>query len=43
MIACDGPDCETEWFHYNCVGITEDTIPNCTWFCNECKQKFGDV
>lgn len=23
MIACDNPDCIVEWFHYECVGITQ--------------------
>ena len=22
MIACDGKDCQVEWYHYVCVGIT---------------------
>ena len=39
MIACDAPDCETEWFHFECVGITEP--PRGKWFCSACKKKYG--
>nr|CAH7761218.1 unnamed protein product [Callosobruchus chinensis] len=35
MIKCDGDDCPTEWFHFECVGL-EDT-PSCPWYCCECK------
>ncbi|KAF1797893.1 hypothetical protein FB192DRAFT_1396731 [Mucor lusitanicus] len=35
MIACDGDNCEREWFHYNCVGLVEP--PAGKWFCEECK------
>ena len=24
MIACDTPDCPIEWFHFSCVGISEE-------------------
>ena len=24
MIACENPDCETEWFHFACVGLTTE-------------------
>lgn len=27
MIACDNDDCPIEWFHYGCVGITEENRP----------------
>ena len=23
MIACDNPECDKEWFHLSCMGITE--------------------
>lgn len=34
MIACDGPDCNIEWFHYGCVGIKER--PKGNWYCPNC-------
>ncbi|KAI0075453.1 hypothetical protein K474DRAFT_1699040 [Panus rudis PR-1116 ss-1] len=37
MIACDNPTCEREWFHYACVGITEDPPPNLKWYCPNCQ------
>lgn len=37
MIACDGENCEREWFHYNCVGLVEP--PAGKWFCEECKAE----
>lgn len=35
MIACDNPDCVVEWFHYECVGITQQ--PKGKWYCPQCK------
>mmetsp|Transcript_4535 Transcript_4535/g.7711 ORF Transcript_4535/g.7711 Transcript_4535/m.7711 type:complete len:253 (-) Transcript_4535:698-1456(-) len=40
MVACDNDDCLHEWFHYECVGIT-DVKPNEVWFCPECKLAMG--
>eukprot|EP00037_Helgoeca_nana_P033244 m.417156 g.417156 ORF g.417156 m.417156 type:complete len:297 (-) comp30308_c0_seq1:400-1290(-) len=38
MVGCDNDDCESgEWFHYKCVGLTEE--PNGTWYCFECRLK----
>ncbi|KAI8979362.1 hypothetical protein BDF20DRAFT_912955 [Mycotypha africana] len=34
MIACDGPNCDREWFHYTCVGLVEP--PEGKWFCDVC-------
>ena len=34
MIACDNINCQIEWFHFGCVGISE--IPNGPWFCMNC-------
>ncbi|RKO99756.1 hypothetical protein CXG81DRAFT_14080, partial [Caulochytrium protostelioides] len=34
MIACDSETCETEWFHLECVGLTES--PKGTWYCPTC-------
>lgn len=37
MIACDNANCEREWFHYGCVGITKP--PAGKWYCKTCKNK----
>ncbi|KAL1930383.1 hypothetical protein VTP01DRAFT_10545 [Rhizomucor pusillus] len=34
MVACDGENCEKEWFHYACVGLVEP--PAGKWFCDDC-------
>ncbi|CAI1726252.1 hypothetical protein SEUBUCD646_0O02590 [Saccharomyces eubayanus] len=35
MVACDGPNCKYEWFHYDCVSLKEP--PKGTWYCPDCK------
>lgn len=35
MIACDDENCELQWFHLGCVGLTK--APRGKWYCNECK------
>ena len=35
MIECD--QCK-EWFHYECVDIDEDNVPE-DWICEECEKK----
>ena len=35
MIACDGPTCKIEWFHYQCVNIKR--APKGAWLCPDCK------
>ena len=37
MIGCDNDDCEVEWFHFACVGLTEQ--PTGAWYCADCKAK----
>ena len=39
MIACDNDDCEYEWFHWGCVGMTKE--PAGKWYCEACKIKLG--
>jgi hypothetical protein len=34
MIACENEDCMREWFHLQCVGLTE--IPEGKWLCPYC-------
>lgn len=35
MIACDGEQCEREWFHFKCVGIDEAPKEK-QWYCDDC-------
>ena len=39
MVACDNDQCEREWFHLPCVGLTSP--PQGKWYCNECLSKMG--
>jgi len=34
MIACENEACPIEWFHYECVGLTEE--PTGKWYCPMC-------
>ncbi len=35
MIGCDNDNCAIEWFHFNCVGLTNK--PKGKWFCPKCR------
>ncbi|KAF9496042.1 hypothetical protein BDN71DRAFT_1446755 [Pleurotus eryngii] len=37
MIACDGEHCKYEWFHWSCVGVTQEIEGK--WFCPECRTQ----
>lgn len=38
MIACDNPNCPYEWFHYDCIGMTQP--PKGKWYCSpNCKKQ----
>lgn len=37
MIGCDANDCPYEWFHFECVGISE--APEGQWYCPECRLR----
>ncbi|CCD23838.1 histone acetyltransferase YNG2 NDAI_0C01770 [Naumovozyma dairenensis CBS 421] len=39
MVACDGPNCKYEWFHYGCVNLKEP--PKGTWYCPDCRQEMA--
>jgi hypothetical protein len=43
MVACDGKGCPREWFHYVCVGLTQETVPKGKWFCDDCGVKKARV
>ncbi|KAL5154518.1 PHD finger protein ING2 [Glycine soja] len=37
MIACDNENCQGgEWFHYSCVGLTQETRFKGKWYCPTC-------
>lgn len=36
MVSCDNDDCEIEWFHYGCVGLSKE--PRNQWFCPVCSN-----
>ncbi|KAI0756380.1 hypothetical protein C8Q80DRAFT_1128260 [Daedaleopsis nitida] len=40
MIGCDGEDCEKEWFHLACVGLS--STPAGSWYCEQCTEKRRD-
>lgn len=41
MVACDNDECPFEWFHYECVGLTEAPPPDQEWFCpGACRHWF---
>ncbi|MDP2435742.1 MAG: hypothetical protein Q8P67_08370 [archaeon] len=37
MVCCDRSDCATEWFHFECVGLTQ--APKGTWICPDCRNR----
>ncbi|XP_022088017.1 uncharacterized protein LOC110977844 [Acanthaster planci] len=43
MVACDASGCKIEWFHYQCVGLTADTIPSGSWYCDVCKENDMEI
>lgn len=41
MIGCDGPHCQIEWFHFECVGIL--VPPKGNWYCPQCQKEQQNV
>ncbi|RFU34772.1 hypothetical protein B7463_g1524, partial [Scytalidium lignicola] len=41
MIACENNDCDKEWFHLECVGLTEPPARTTKWYCPECRVILG--
>ncbi|KAE8145640.1 hypothetical protein BDV25DRAFT_164226 [Aspergillus avenaceus] len=41
MICCENPDCDREWFHLDCVGLSEVPSRTAKWYCPECRVKFN--
>ena len=42
MIACDAPDYPIEWFHFSCVGISEEPESDEDWFCDEYIERLNN-
>ncbi|XP_062504231.1 inhibitor of growth protein 4-like [Corticium candelabrum] len=40
MVGCDNLECLVEWFHFECVGLTEQ--PKGEWYCPQCSQHNND-
>ncbi|KAJ5818471.1 hypothetical protein N7474_004062 [Penicillium riverlandense] len=40
MICCENPDCDREWFHLNCVGLSEVPSRTAKWYCPDCRVRF---
>ncbi|GAA5872029.1 hypothetical protein JCM8547_006217 [Rhodosporidiobolus lusitaniae] len=39
MIACENEDCSREWFHLDCVGVSQ--APEGEWYCNDCVKELN--
>ncbi|EDO43857.1 predicted protein [Nematostella vectensis] len=37
MIGCDNEECQIEWFHFQCVGLSHK--PKGKWYCPRCMQE----
>ena len=37
MVQCDAPHCHYEWFHFECVGVSQ--APKGKWYCPQCRGK----
>ncbi|EGG15316.1 PHD zinc finger-containing protein [Cavenderia fasciculata] len=37
MIECESSGCKIEWFHFECVGLTQP--PKGKWYCPDCTKK----
>ena len=36
MVACDNENCPYQWFHWGCIGITEEPVGE--WLCPHCRK-----
>ncbi|CAG8288895.1 unnamed protein product [Penicillium olsonii] len=39
MICCENQDCDREWFHLDCVSLTEPPSRTAKWYCPQCRIK----
>lgn len=37
MVACDDEQCDVEWFHLHCVGLSH--LPTGKWICDACTER----
>lgn len=37
MVGCENEECEREWFHLPCVGLTAAPPEHVKWYCNDCR------
>ncbi|KAJ5684136.1 Zinc finger PHD-type [Penicillium maclennaniae] len=40
MICCENQDCDREWFHLDCVGLSEVPSRTAKWYCPNCRVKY---
>mmetsp|Transcript_24414 Transcript_24414/g.53329 ORF Transcript_24414/g.53329 Transcript_24414/m.53329 type:complete len:242 (+) Transcript_24414:123-848(+) len=38
MVACENEECPHEWFHFECVGLTEAPPKDTPWYCPDCAK-----
>ena len=38
MIGCDGDHCKIRWYHFSCVGLTAESIPDGELLCPTCSN-----
>ncbi|KAI8825148.1 uncharacterized protein EV422DRAFT_247758 [Fimicolochytrium jonesii] len=36
MIQCDSTQCQTKWYHMDCVGMTKKPAAKKRWYCSAC-------
>ncbi|THC96098.1 hypothetical protein EYZ11_004420 [Aspergillus tanneri] len=41
MICCENQDCDREWFHLDCVGLSEVPSRTAKWYCPDCRVKLN--
>lgn len=43
MIGCDNEDCEIQWYHFSCIGISEEPPEDVKWYCDRCKSQMAGL
>ena len=38
MIQCDNAHCQYKWFHFECVGVTDEPSLVLLWYCPDCRK-----
>ena len=39
MMRCENNQCEKQWFHFSCIGLTRRPLG--VWYCQECDGKLA--